>query len=641
MEYAPREKRRGSGSGAGVMAILVALIFIVAPLLLPSMFNIQLGAIERGMLIGFGVILLLIGGIVVTITRLYQKTAANEAFVRTGMGGQRAVINGGAIVIPVVHNVISVSLETMRLDVERVGTDALITGDNLRVDVQAEFYIKVLKKEEDVIAAATSLGERSVDAESVKRLVFQKLVSALRTVAATRPLNELHTKRDDFATAVQGIVEKDLAPNGLTLESVTISKLDQTPPTDMRGDQNVFDAQGLRTIAEITQAQRVARNTIEREADQRVKSQDVTTAQFIYEQEVSQSRAEAQKDADIRKAQAESKQQAETFRAQQETLEGVAQEQRNQAVQIAAVQRQQAIDVENQRREQAERQAEIDKQRALEIAEREKQIAVANKEKERADAEALRLSAEKEKEQQNQAVLTVQVTQTAERDKAKVVITEQADIEKTRLREQMQADVIAYTNVKEAEGEQQSAEKKANARLVLADAEQKAKILEAEGEKALKMVPVNVDREQVEVERARVEVKREDLKNQAEFETIARELQVELARIAADRDAKIASAEAMAKALSSARMTFWGDPTSMEQMVQSFYAGQRNGRFVEGLAAGLPDEVKNLATGAASGLGAIGAALIKRLTGNELDPEVVEDAIKDLQKPDSTEKTAK
>ncbi|HOK53560.1 MAG TPA: SPFH domain-containing protein [Armatimonadota bacterium] len=539
------------------------------------------------------------------------------------------------MVIPLFHNVIPVSLETMRLDVERTGTDALITGDNLRVDVQAEFYIKVLKKEEDVIAAATSLGERSVDAESVKKLVFQKLVSALRTVAATRPLNELHTKRDDFATAVQSIVEKDLAPNGLTLESVTISKLDQTPPTDMRGDQNVFDAQGLRTIAEITQAQRVARNMIEREADQKVKSQDVSTAKFIYEQEIAQATAEAQKQADILKAQAQSRQEAETFRAQQETLEGVAIEQRNQAVQIAAVQRQQAIDVENQRREQAEKQAEIDKLRALEIAEREKQIAVAIKEKERAQAEAEQLAMEKEREQQHQSVLTVEVTQTAEREKAKAVITEQADIEKTRLREQMQADVLAYQMVKEAEGERESAEKKASARLTLAEAEQKAKSLEAEGERAVQMVPVNVDREKVEVERARVDVKREDLKNQAEFESIARELQVELARIAADRDAKIAAAEAFAKAFSSAKMTLWGDPASLNKMVQAFYAGQKNGQYVEGLTSALPDDIKNLASGALSGLGAVGAALVKRLTGNDVDPAAVETALKAMQIGDS------
>lgn len=621
------ERRRSSGSGAGVLAILFAMAFIFLPFILRAG-AVEISLLSEWLMVGFGVFLLLFGSIIVIWTKLYQKTAANEAFVRTGMGGQKPVIDGGALVIPVVHEIIMVSLETMRLDVERTGTDALITGDNLRADVAAEFYIKVQKNREDVIAAATSLGERSVDAESVKKLVFQKLVSALRTVAATRSLAELHTKRDDFAAAVQQIVQNDLASNGLTLESVTISKLDQTPPDSMKADQNVFDAQGLRTIAEITQKQRVERNKIERQADQAVKSQDVETAKFIYEQELARSQAEARQNSDIEKAKSEARQQAETFRAEQEKLEGVAIQQREQGVQIATVQKQQAIEVENQRRQQAAQQAEIDRMRAIEISEREKQIAVAMKEQERAKAEAERLAAEQEREKENQGVFTVEVTQTAEREKQRAIITEQADIEKKRLRDQMEADVHAYTAVREAEGQQQAAEKQAQARLTLATAEREAKSFEAEGDTAVKMVPVNVDREQVEVERARVDVKREDLKNQAEFETIARELQVELARISAEKEARIASAEAIGRAFASARMQVWGDPSSMNRMMESFFRGQQNGHFVEGLVNGMPEEVRNAALGSLSSLGETGARLIERLTGQKVDPSAVEDALR-------------
>ncbi len=629
------ERRRSSGPATGVFAVLFALLFIVAPWVVRAAGQ-DLSPLSEIILVAFGVFLLLFGAVIVIWTKLYVKTAANEAFVRTGMGGQKPVIDGGALVIPVVHEVVAVSLETMRLDVERTGTDALITGDNLRADVAAEFYIKVQKNRDHVIAAATSLGERSVDAESVKSLVFQKLVSALRTVAATRTLAELHTKRDDFAAAVQEIVQNDLASNGLTLESVTISKLDQTPPDSMSADQNVFDAQGLRTIAEITQRQRVERNKIEREADQMVKSQDVAAAKFIYEQELARAQAEARQRAEIEMANAEARQKAETFRAEQERLEGVARELKEQAVMVAAVQKQQAIDVENQRREQAERQAEVEKMRAIEIAEREKQIAVAIKEQERARAQAEQLAAEQERERQQQAVLTVEVTQTAEREKQRAIIIEQADIEKKRLRDQMEADVLAYTAVKEAEGEQQAAEKRAAARLTLADAERQAKTLEAEGETAVRMVPVNVDREQVEVERARVAVKREDLKNQAEFESIARELQVELAKINAEKEARIAAAEAIGRAFANARMQVWGDPESMSRMMDAFFRGQRNGHFLEGLSQGLPEEVRDAALAGVAGLGELGARLVERLTGQKVAPEDVERALKEEEPPEQS-----
>ncbi|MEA2582497.1 MAG: hypothetical protein QOF33_582, partial [Thermomicrobiales bacterium] len=312
-------ERRGSGIGLGLMVILVALLFIIGPIVAAGASD-SFSSTAQVILVAFGVALLLIGMIAITITRLYIKTSADQSFVRTGMGGRRPIIDGGSLVIPVVHSVVVVSLQTMRLDVNRSGPDALITGDNLRADVEAEFYIKVQKIEEHILNAATSLGERSVNADSVKDLVDQKLISALRTVAATRPLNELHTKRDEFAHAVQEIVEQDLIHNGLTLESVTISRLDQTPPTEMRGADNVFDAQGLRTIAEITQKQRVERNRIERQADQEVTAQDVSRDQFVFNQEVARANAAAQKDREIQISQAQARQEADTFAAEQSRL---------------------------------------------------------------------------------------------------------------------------------------------------------------------------------------------------------------------------------------------------------------------------------------------------------------------------------
>lgn len=615
---------RGSGGGFGrLLLILVALALIIGPLWYPP-----LTGLSRIMLVGFGVFLLILGSVIVTITRLYRKAAADEAFVRTGMGGLRAIIDGGALVVPVVHDIIPVSLRTMRLDVERSGTNALITGDNLRADVTAEFYIKVQKDQDDVVAAATSLGERAVNAENVKDLVFEKLVSALRTVAATRPLNELHAKRDDFAQAVQQIVEKDLAHNGLTLETVTISKLDQTPPDAMRAESNVFDAQGLRTITEITQVQRVSRNKIEREADKGVTAQNVERDKFIYEQEVARAEAEAARDRDIQKAQAKAKQEAETLAAEQARLAGIAEVKKDEAIQVAEVEKAKAIEVTNQQREQAVSTAEIEKERAVEIADREKEIAVATKEKERAEADAQRFAAEAAREKEKQAVLTVEVTQTAERDKDRTVIEEQAEIEKQRLRQQMEAEVKAYAAVKAAEGEQVASEKRAEARMTLAEAEKNAKVLEAEGEKAMRMVPINVEREQVEVERARVNVKREDLKNQAEFETIARQLQVELARVEAEKEVRIAMANAMGEALSKARMTVWGDPATVARLSEAFFKGQTYGFFADGLAEGTPESVKEAASNAFYGIGQAGAAFIERLTGQKVDPSKLEEVIK-------------
>jgi flotillin len=605
-------QQRGSAAGLGITAILIALIFILLPLLLPSLGIIALSSPTQTILVAFGVILLLAGAAIVTVTRLYVKTSADQAFVRTGMGGQEPIIDGGALVIPVVHQLVPVSLQTMRLDVDRSAHDALITGDNLRADVAAEFYIKVQKIKEDILAAATSLGERSVNAESVKHLVNQKLVSALRTVAATRTLHELHTKRDEFATAVQSIVEKDLRHNGLTLESVTISRLDQTPPTAMRGEDNVFDAQGLRTIAEITQRQRVERNQIEREADQRVTEQDVTRDQFVFEQEVARANAAAQKDRNIEITRAQAQQEADTFAAEQARLAGVALVKRDESVQVAEVEKTQALEVANQQRERAARVAEIEKVRTVELATRENEIAIATKERERAETEAMRFAAEAQMESERQAVRTVEITQTAERDKAKAIIDAQAEFERRRLGEQVQADVAAYAMVKAAEGAEAAAAKDAAARLTLAKAQKEAMALQAEGERAAQMVPVDVERKRVEVEQARVGVQRQDLENKAQFESIARGMQVDLARIEAEKQIRIAAAQAFGEAMASAKMTIWGDPGTVQKMSESFFRGQQFGYLADGLVNNMPDGVKEI-------LGQAGTALQQAVGTSSID----------------------
>ncbi|HEX2186210.1 MAG TPA: SPFH domain-containing protein, partial [Chloroflexota bacterium] len=273
-----------------VLMVLVGVSCVAAAVATPEPY-LNTGA--RLALGGFGTFLLIACAVMAVVTRLYQKASANRAFVRSGQGGEKVVLDGGAIVIPVLHNTIPVSLETMRLNVERRGPHALITRDNLRVDLSAEFYIKVQPSREDILQAARSLGGRSITPGAVSELVQEKLVSALRTVAARMDLVELHAKRDEFAAEVQKIVTHELGANGLTLETVTISALDQTDTKSLQ-ETNVFDAQGLRKIAEITQGARVERNRIEREAEQAVVGKNVETRKRVLEMNRDQAEFEAE-----------------------------------------------------------------------------------------------------------------------------------------------------------------------------------------------------------------------------------------------------------------------------------------------------------------------------------------------------------
>src|SRR5690242_19111445 len=73
-----------------------------------------IGGIARAMMGGIGAGVFIVGAIIATVTNLYRKTSADQAFVRTGYGGARVVMDGGALVLPVVHRVLDVNLQTMK-----------------------------------------------------------------------------------------------------------------------------------------------------------------------------------------------------------------------------------------------------------------------------------------------------------------------------------------------------------------------------------------------------------------------------------------------------------------------------------------------------------------------------------------------
>lgn len=588
-----------STKGFGMILILMMLVgaaMIVGPIFMPN----NIGFVERALLMGLGAALVVVSFVVLVIMKMYHKASANMAFVRTGMGGVKPIKDGGAIVFPVVHQVIPVSLETMRLNVERRGPHALITKDNLRVDLSAEFYIKVQANEEDIIQAARSLGGRNVQPDAVSDLVQEKLVSALRTVAATKDLVELHAKRDEFASAVQQIVVHDLAHNGLTLESVTISSLDQTDPSQLQ-ERNVFDAQGLRKIAEITQKARVERNVIEREAEKSVAEKNVETRKEVLELSRAQAEAEAEQKMKVANVNAERERQIAEFKIQQDEAVAKRDIEKNRQLQMSEVQRKLVVEQAEIDKQTAlvakareQQQAEVLRKQAIEVAERAREAAVADKERDAATARAAALLAEAEREKAAQAVTTVQVTTEAQREAEKKLIAAKQVVMENKIREETNADVLAYMRVKEAEAERQAAQMQYEARLRLAEADAASATKKAEGDRAVKMVDVNVEREKVNVESARVEVERTSLQNKQEFEEAALKFELEKLRIQAEKEVRMAAAAAMANMFGKAQMTIFGDPTTMAAMSQQFLKAAGYGTAAEGLIKTLPPEAKDL-----------------------------------------------
>jgi hypothetical protein len=254
--------------------------------------------------------------------------------------------------------------------------------------------------------------------------------------------------------------------------------------------------------------------------------------------------------------------------------------------------------------------AEIVKKQAVEVAERAKEVAVAEKERERAAAQAEVLSAEAERERAKQQVVTVTVTSEAEREAQKKLIAAQQAINERKIREQTEADVLAYRQVKEASGEKDAAEMRYLAKLKLADGDAAAAAKRADGERAIKMVDVNVERERVGVEQARVEVERQSLANKQEFEEAALKFELEKFRINAEREIRIAAAQALGNMFAKANMQIFGDPSTMANMSMQFMRAASVGNAADGLLKTLPDDGKAM-------LEKIGSAVMSTLSPNK------------------------
>ncbi|HEY3266864.1 MAG TPA: SPFH domain-containing protein [Armatimonadota bacterium] len=586
----------------------------------------------------FGGVVFLVGAILAFIMALYRKASADQAFVRTGAGGPAVVMDGGAVVIPTFHRVLDVNLQTMKLAVNPKGRNALITRDNLRSDVLAQFYIKVQPDRDHILMAARSLGENSVNAETVENLVSEKLVSALRAIASQMDLFEIHTKRDEFAERVKEHVRADLEANGLLLESVTISELDQTDPSEL-DDNNVFDAQGKRKITEITAAAMVERNRLDREAEQARTKKDVETRQLVLELERQRAEAEASQGAEVAKIRAQKdreSQEAEILSAQAVTRAKVSQEQSIKEAEIARDLAVQAANIARQRelilREQEQQQTEIERMKTIELAERQKQISVAERETERAKAEQTALEASAERERANQSVVTVTQLAEADREAQKKLIAAKQEIERNKIAEQTQAEVQAYTRVKQAEAELESAEKQAAARLQMADAEAQSRKLIAEGEAAQQMVPVQVERERVNVKQAEVAVEAQALENRQKFAEAGIELEIQRLRISADRDVQMALAQAIGQSLSSAKMTLYGTPDMASSMLQSMAKGMGVRHAIAGFTGNGHDLEADGEANPLEGLADMILPIVERFRNSGASAETMKAAVADALK---------
>lgn len=431
---------------------------------------------------GVSLLGLLVIGII--LTRMYQRASKECSFVRTGVGGQKVVINGGALVLPVLHEVIRINMNTLKLSVQKKSEEALITKDKMRIDVTADFYLRV-KPESDAIAnAAQTLGKKTMNPQELKTLLEGKFVDALRSVAAEMNMDELYEKRTDFVQRVQSAVAEDLLKNGMELETVSLTSLDQT---EMKffNPENAFDAEGLTKLTEIVQSRRKLRNDIEQDTDIQVKKKNLDAEKQRLEIDKQTKFLQASQVQEVEVQAAERAAETARQKAEQERIAKEAKIEADKSVQVASISANRKIQEEQILNDQQVEAAKIAKEKAIELANQERNIAISQKSEEQSRAQAEANIALAEAKAAEEKVTTAKETEIANRQKTIAVINAEKEAEQKAVSVKVEAKAKKEAAIDEAEAIKTKAQAEADSIKIKAEADQKKYEVDAAGKQAL------------------------------------------------------------------------------------------------------------------------------------------------------------
>ena len=431
-------------------------------------------------ILGLVTVAVVVAIVVWLLNWLYLRSSKERAFVRTGFGGQKVVQNGGAFVLPILHEVIPVNMNTLRLEVSRGRDKAIITRDRMRVDVVAEFYVRVQATPDAIAAAAQTLGQRTMQPETLKELTEGKFVDALRTVAAEMTMEEMHEMRGEYVKRVRAVVAADLLQNGLELETVSLTQFDQTS-MEFFDPSNAFDAEGLTRLTEQIERRKKLRNDIEQDTMIQIRNKNLDTerqaldidreleyARLAQERELEVQRAGQR--ADVARERANKEQEAE--RAQISARE---------AVDRARIASERAVDEDRIARERDVQALEIERRKALELAEQQRSIAVAQQSKAQSEAQAAADQARSLAVQAEEQVFTARETEMAERRKSIELIGARQEAEREALRLTVAAQAERAASEDRGAAVRAEAEAEADADRVRAMAQRIRHEVEAEG----------------------------------------------------------------------------------------------------------------------------------------------------------------
>ncbi len=430
-----------------------------------------------GVLTIAGVVIVFFLGILGMFKAFYNKVPQGTALIVNDLSSSPKVHFTGAIVYPVIYKKELMKISLITLEVDRRGKDGLICRDNMRADITVAFYLRVNETPQDVLKVAKAIGaERASDKAAVNELFNAKFSEALKTVGKQIDFVKLFENRQEFRDRIVEVIGNDL--NGYVLEDVAIDYLEQTSKASL-DPSNILDAEGIRKITELTAAQNVITNELERNEQLAITKKNVETREAMLALERQQADAEARQKREIATIQA--REQAETAKVQeeerlkseqarittQETLD-IREQNRMREVEVAEQNRQRAVVIEVEKVHRAKDLEIVSREREVELQRIDKEKALEIQRKDIANVIRDRIIVEKSVAQEEERIKEVREVSEADRSKQVKIIAAQAKAEEELVRQ-----------VKQAEADETSSKHKAVEMTVTAQAE-----LEAAGKHA-------------------------------------------------------------------------------------------------------------------------------------------------------------
>ncbi len=432
-------------------------------------------------LVGLGLLIVFV--LLMMFKAFYIKVPQGTALIVNDMSSTPKVHFTGALVYPVIYKKEFMKISLITLEVDRRGKDGLICRDNMRADITVAFYLRVNETQQDVLKVAKAIGvERASDRTAVNELFNAKFSEALKTVGKQIDFVKLFENRQEFRDRIIEVIGNDL--NGYVLEDVAIDYLEQTPKASL-DPTNILDAEGIRKITELTAAQNVITNELERNEQLAITKKNVETREAMLALERQQADAEARQKREIETIQA--REQAETTKVQEEErlkaeqARIAAQEQidireenRLREVEVAQQNRQRAVVIEVEKVTRAKDLEVVSREREVELNRIEKEKALEEQRKDIANVIRERIAVEKTVAQEEERIKEVRQVSEADRAKQVTVLAAQALAEEELVRQ-----------VKQAEADEAASKHKAAEMTVLAQAELEAAGKTAEAKKKL------------------------------------------------------------------------------------------------------------------------------------------------------------